>query len=131
MSLPQSLRLVMERRRRMSEHDEVSQRNGARDTANDGIKGRRASKERRLPDVATLSFEDAQSELDAVVATLEAGEIDLDHSLALYERGVALARHCQALLDSAELRIERLRVPGNESTQGERFIVETWTPSDE
>jgi exodeoxyribonuclease VII small subunit len=115
----------------MSEHDGVSQRNGARDTANDGIKGRRASKERRLPDVATLSFEDAQAELDAVVATLEAGEIDLDHSLALYERGVALARHCQALLDSAELRIERLRVPGNESTQGERFIVETWTPSDE
>jgi exodeoxyribonuclease VII small subunit len=115
----------------MSELDGVGQRNGARDTGNDGLKGRRNSKERRFPDVATLSFEDAQAELDSVVATLEAGEIDLDHSLALYERGVALARHCQALLDSAELRIERLRVPGNESSQGEDFVVETWTPSDD
>ncbi len=86
---------------------------------------------RRLPDVETLSFEDAQAELDSVVATLEAGEIDLDRSLALYERGVALARHCQALLDSASLRVERLRASGSESARNDGFSVETWAPSDE
>jgi exodeoxyribonuclease VII small subunit len=115
----------------MSEHDESSQRNGAYDTAADSSKGRRESRARRLPDVETLSFEDAQAELDSVVATLEDGEIDLDRSLALYERGVALARHCQALLDSATLRVERLRASGNESSRNEVFSVETWAPSDE
>jgi exodeoxyribonuclease VII small subunit len=115
----------------MSEHDESSQQNGAHDTAGDSPKGRRESRARRLPDVETLSFEDAQAELDGVVATLEAGEIDLDRSLALYERGVALARHCQTLLDSATLRVERLRASGIESARNDGFSVETWAPSDE
>ena len=115
----------------MSEHDDSNQRNGAHDTAGDSPKGRREARARRLPDVETLSFEDAQAELDSVVATLEAGEIDLDRSLALYERGVALARHCQALLDSATLRVERLRASGSESARNDGFSVETWTPTDE
>jgi exodeoxyribonuclease VII small subunit len=110
----------------MSELDGLSQRNGAREVAAESMKGRRDPKARRQADVDTLSFEDAQAELDSVVATLEAGEIDLDRSLALYERGVALARRCQALLDSAELRVERLRVPGNDSGREERFSVEEW-----
>jgi exodeoxyribonuclease VII small subunit len=108
----------------MSEVDGLNQRNGAHDVVEDSPKVRRESKTRRLPDVETLSFEDAQAEFDSVVATLEAGEIDLDHSLALYERGVALARHCQALLDSATLRVERLRTPGNESAQNDRSNAE-------
>jgi exodeoxyribonuclease VII small subunit len=103
----------------MSDLDGLNQQNGVHSAAEDSPKGRRESKARRLPDVETLSFEDAQAELDNVVATLETGEIDLDHSLALYERGVALARHCQALLDSASLRVERLRAPGNESAQSD------------
>ena len=115
----------------MSELDGLNQRNGAQSAAEDNPKGRRESRTRRLPDVETLSFEDAQAELDSVVATLEAGEIDLDHSLALYERGVALARHCQALLDSASLRVERLRTQGNESTQSDRSSAETQALSDE
>ena len=130
-NLPPTTRLAMERPCPMSEHDESSQRNGAHDAVGDGPKGRRESRARRLPDVETLSFEDAQAELDTVVATLEAGEIDLDRSLALYERGVALARHCQALLDSATLRVERLRASGIESAQNGGFSVETWAPSDE
>ena len=124
-------RLAMERPCRMSELDESNQRNGAHDTAGDSSKGRRESRARRLPDVETLSFEDAQAELDSVVATLEAGEIDLDRSLALYERGVALARHCQALLDSATLRVERLRASGSEPARNDGFSVETWAPSDD
>ena len=115
----------------MSERDDSSLPNGADDSAGDSPKGRREARTRRPPDVETLSFEDAQAELDSVVATLEAGEIDLDRSLALYERGVALARHCQTLLDSATLRVERLRASGSESARNDGFSVETWTPSDE
>ena len=49
-------------------------RNGSPNAAGEVTKGRRESRARRLPDVETLSFEDAQAELDSVVATLEAGE---------------------------------------------------------
>jgi exodeoxyribonuclease VII small subunit len=115
----------------MGELEEVSQPNGAHGAAADSAKTRRDSKARRPPDVETLSFEDAQAELDGVLAALEAGAMDLDRSLALYERGVALARHCQALLDSASLRVERLRALGNESAQNETYGVESWTPTNE
>src|SRR5689334_9500349 len=101
--LPMSLRamaMAMERRQPMSDLDSRYHENGALDGRANGQKGKRVAKSRQAPDVEKLSFEDAQTELDSVVATLEAGEIDLDQSLALYERGVALARRCQALLDS-------------------------------
>ena len=115
----------------MSELDGLDGRNGSPNAAGDRTKGRRESRAKRLPDVETLSFEDAQAELDSVVATLEAGDVDLDHSLVLYERGVALARRCQALLDSATLRVERLRVPGNESAQADRPSADIEAPTDE
>lgn len=53
----------------------------------------------------TLSFEDSFAELDTIVHRLESGELPLEDSVALYERGRLLAAHCQRLLDSAELRI--------------------------
>jgi exodeoxyribonuclease VII small subunit len=115
----------------MSEVDGQSHHNVSHDTAGDSPKGRREAKARRPPDVETLAFEEAQAELDSVITTLEAGEIDLDHSLALYERGVVLARHCQALLDSAALRVERLRAPGNESDQSDMSNAETQIASAE
>jgi exodeoxyribonuclease VII small subunit len=115
----------------VSEPETVNQHDGAHDPATDAGKGRRESKARRLPEVESLSFEQAQAELDRIVATLEIGEIDLDHSLALYERGVSLARHCQALLDSAALRVERLRAPGNESATGDSLSLDTRRVSDE
>ena len=46
-------------------------------------------------DIAALSYEDARDELIAIVATLEAGTATLDESLALWERGEALAARCQ------------------------------------
>ena len=52
-----------------------------------------------------LSFEDSFAELDTIVHRLESGELPLEDSVALYERGRLLAAHCQRLLDSAELRI--------------------------
>ena len=46
--------------------------------------------------------------LEEVVHRLESGEVPLDDSIALYERGEALRKHCQARLDAAEARIERI-----------------------
>lgn len=59
-------------------------------------------------DIAALSFEDALRALEEVVRSLESGEVPLDDSISLYERGEALRRHCQARLDAAQARIERI-----------------------
>lgn len=59
-------------------------------------------------DIASLTFDKALDELRAVVAQLEEGGLPLEASIALYERGAALHEHCGALLDSAEMRVQRL-----------------------
>jgi exodeoxyribonuclease VII small subunit len=55
-----------------------------------------------------LSYEQAVAELEAVVARLEGGDLALEEALRLFERGVALARHCAAQLDAAERQVELL-----------------------
>ena len=55
-----------------------------------------------------LSFEEALSELEALVEQLENGEISLDESLKSFERGVALTRSCQTQLQNAELKVKTL-----------------------
>ena len=58
-------------------------------------------------------FERALDELEALVQTLEAGDLSLEASLAAYERGVALYRQCQGALEQAELRIRLLADPAD------------------
>jgi len=58
--------------------------------------------------VATLNYEQAFQELEAVVSALEAGQSDLEEALKLFERGQALARRCAELLDTAEIRVRTL-----------------------
>lgn len=60
------------------------------------------------PDISAMSFEEALRSLEDVVRRLEGGEVPLDESIALYERGEALRRHCQARLDAAQERIEKI-----------------------
>ena len=60
-----------------------------------------------------LSFEKAFAELESIVAKLESGELSLDESLALFERGQALAAQCSRLLDAAELKVKRLTPNGD------------------
>lgn len=60
------------------------------------------------PDIPALSFDDALAELQRTVAELEAGGQPLERTIELYERGVALQRHCDRLLTDAELRVRRL-----------------------
>ncbi|HEX4273178.1 MAG TPA: exodeoxyribonuclease VII small subunit [Rhizomicrobium sp.] len=55
-----------------------------------------------------LSFEGALKELEAIVSRLEQGEVDLEDSIALYERGQALKSHCEKKLKSAEGRLEKI-----------------------
>jgi exodeoxyribonuclease VII small subunit len=60
------------------------------------------------PSIAALPYDKALAEFQAVVARLEAGGLPLEEVIALFERGVALHAHCEALLSSAELRVQRL-----------------------
>lgn len=60
------------------------------------------------PQIAEMSFEDALRALEDVVRKLEGGDVPLDESISLYERGEELRRHCQARLDAAQARIEKI-----------------------
>lgn len=62
--------------------------------------------------VAELTFEDALVELESIVAQLEVGEITLEASLTLFERGQKLATRCNTQLEQANLRIEQLTADG-------------------
>ena len=56
-------------------------------------------------------FEASLKELEEIVARMERGDLPLEESLQLFERGVALTRECRASLDSAELRVRKLLQP--------------------
>ena len=59
-----------------------------------------------------LTFEAALADLEAIVSQLEAGELGLEESIALFERGQQLADHCNKLLADATLRVEQLTADG-------------------
>ena len=68
-------------------------------------------------DIAGLPFEKALAELEAIVQRLEQGKVDLEESIAIYERGEALKKHCQSLLERADARIEKITIgSGGEAT---------------
>jgi exodeoxyribonuclease VII small subunit len=61
-----------------------------------------------LQDIATLPFEAAMKELEEIVDRLEKGNVPLEESIVIYERGEALKKHCDDLLKRAEARIEKI-----------------------
>jgi len=65
-----------------------------------------------MMDPTIKDFESAVAELDTIVKSLEEGDLTLEKSLELYERGVQLARFCHAKLEGAERRIEMLNERG-------------------
>jgi exodeoxyribonuclease VII small subunit len=67
--------------------------------------------------VDQLSFESALKELEDIVGRLEQGEVDLEDSIALYERGQALKAHCEKKLKAAEGRLEKI-VQGAKGPEG-------------
>jgi exodeoxyribonuclease VII small subunit len=58
--------------------------------------------------IEALTYEEAFAELEMIVAALESGERLLEESMALFERGQALTKHCAELLDKAELKVQAL-----------------------
>jgi exodeoxyribonuclease VII small subunit len=65
-----------------------------------------------MDEIENLSFEQAFGELENTVQKLETGGLTLEQSLTLFERGQALAAHCNTLLDSAELKVRQLSPEG-------------------
>ena len=65
-----------------------------------------------MPDTSIKDFEAAIAELEAIVKKLEEGDLALEQSLVLYERGVQLSRFCHARLEEAERRLEILNERG-------------------
>ncbi|MFY7835849.1 MAG: exodeoxyribonuclease VII small subunit [Novosphingobium sp.] len=78
-----------------------------------------------VPDIASLSFEEALKELENVVRRLESGDAPLDESIDLYARGDALRAHCQARLDAAQARIEAIVADRDGKPQALRPFDET------
>lgn len=64
-------------------------------------------------DIAALSFEDALAALEDIVRKLEGGKVKLDEAVDAYERGVALRKHCEAKLNEARQRVEKISVGGD------------------
>jgi exodeoxyribonuclease VII small subunit len=65
----------------------------------------------KLPEVSTLTYEQARDELVAIVDSLEKGTASLDESVALWERGEALAKRCEEWLAGARQRLDAARKP--------------------
>ncbi|MEC7380898.1 MAG: exodeoxyribonuclease VII small subunit [Pseudomonadota bacterium] len=59
-------------------------------------------------DIKGLSFEQALSELEDIVEKLEQGDIDLEDSIDIYERGNLLKAHCEKKLESAKMKIDKI-----------------------
>ena len=77
---------------------------------------------RPLAEIKDMTFERALKELESIVERLEKGAVELEESIAIYERGEALKEHCDRLLKQAEAKVEKLIVgPSGEATGTQPF----------
>ncbi len=70
------------------------------------------------PDIPSMAFEKALGDLEQIVQKLERGEVALEESIALYERGEALKKRCETLLGQAETRIEKITLGSDGQPKG-------------
>ncbi|NDU99398.1 exodeoxyribonuclease VII small subunit [Pseudoroseicyclus tamaricis] len=71
--------------------------------------------------VESMSFEAALAELEQVVTKLDRGEVPLEESIALYNRGAALKTHCEAKLKDAEEKVQKITLAGGKAAGTEDF----------
>jgi exodeoxyribonuclease VII small subunit len=71
-------------------------------------------KETKISEINELTFEEAFAELEETVSCLERGDLSLEASIALFERGRALSAHCGQQLDEANLKVRQL-LPGTDT----------------
>jgi exodeoxyribonuclease VII small subunit len=83
------------------------------------------------PEIATLTFEVALAELESIVQRLERGQLDLEASIAAYERGTALRRHCAAKLEEARLRVEKITFDKSGDKSGDKNGKPRLEPADD
>jgi exodeoxyribonuclease VII small subunit len=69
-------------------------------------------------DISGLSFEQALKELEQIVGKLERGDVELEPSIALYERGEALRAHCEQLLRRIEAKVEKITLDAQGQPSG-------------
>ena len=74
------------------------------------------------PPIEEMSFEQALAELETIVQRLERGQLDLEASIQAYERGTKLREHCEAKLEAARLRVEKLTFGPNGDGGGEQRL---------
>ena len=79
-----------------------------------GMSEKKSSKGGMPDDIAQLSYEQARDQLVEVVSTLEQGQVTLEESIALWERGEALATRCEEWLTNARERLDKARSATNE-----------------
>ncbi|MGB0439647.1 MAG: exodeoxyribonuclease VII small subunit [Paracoccaceae bacterium] len=70
--------------------------------------------------VEQMSFEQAMAELETVVGQLERGDVALDQSITLYERGAKLKKHCEAKLRDAEEKVHAITLDADGTPTGTR-----------
>jgi exodeoxyribonuclease VII small subunit len=93
----------------MTEPDKTIDKQATNDVSNDNGK---------FADIAQLPFEKALAELETIVGRLERGDVPLEESIAIYERGEALKLRCEGLLKQAEARIERITLSAEGKPKG-------------
>jgi exodeoxyribonuclease VII small subunit len=69
-------------------------------------------------DIKDMTFERALKELETIVSRLERGDVELEESILIYERGEALKEHCDRLLKQAEAKVEKLTFGADGTPQG-------------
>ena len=72
-------------------------------------------------DISKLSFEEASAQLEAIVAKLESGEVDLDKAIELYAQGNLLKAHCEEKLKAAKLKVEKITMDEKSKVTLEQF----------
>ena len=81
----------------------------------------------RHADIREMTFERALKELEAIVGRLERGDVELEESISIYERGEALKEHCDRLLKQAEAKVEKLKEGKEKLKVNGKEYDTTWT----
>ena len=72
----------------------------------------------RHADIREMTFERSLKELEVIVGRLERGDVELEESISIYERGEALRDHCDRLLKQAEAKVEKLTFNADGAPKG-------------
>jgi exodeoxyribonuclease VII small subunit len=78
----------------------------------------KAAPAKNFADIKEMTFERALKELEAIVGKLERGDVELEESIEIYERGEALRDHCDRLLKAAEAKVEKLTLGADGAPTG-------------